>query len=165
MSKKLIIGRDPNLAYLLTYLLACLLAYLLGSALRWVEAGIRLQLDELKGIPELTLTQWILMANLDRDGTSISEVAQRLGISRQAAHQAIGELSKLTLLELIPDATDKRAKLSQLPARGRKMDDAVVQGIWAMEEGLKERIRSKNREALRVALEAMLQPIEPAIVF
>jgi hypothetical protein len=45
------------------------------------------------------------------------------------------------------------------------MDDAVVQGIWAIEEGLKERIGSKNSEALRVALEAMLQPIEPAIVF
>jgi DNA-binding MarR family transcriptional regulator len=149
MSKKLTIGQDPNLAYLL------------GSGLRWVEAGSRLQLDELKGIPELTLTQWMLMANLDRDGTSISEVARRLGVSRQAAHQAIGELSKLNLLEVIPDATDKRAKLAQLSARGRKMDDAVVQGIWAIEEGLKERIGSKNSEALRVALEAMLQPVEP----
>jgi DNA-binding MarR family transcriptional regulator len=149
MSKKLTIGQDPNFAYLL------------GSGLRWVEAGSRLQLDELKGIPELTLTQWMLMANLDRDGTSISEVARRLGVSRQAAHQTIGELSKLKLLEVIPDATDKRAKLAQLSAGGRKMDDAVVQGIWAIEEGLKERIGSKNSEALRVALEAMLQPVEP----
>jgi hypothetical protein len=45
MSKKLTIGQDPNLAYLL------------GSALRCVEWGSRLQLDELKGIPDLTLTQ------------------------------------------------------------------------------------------------------------
>jgi DNA-binding MarR family transcriptional regulator len=149
MSRKLTIGKDPNLAYLL------------GSALRWVEAGIRQQLDELKGIPELTLTQWMLMASLDRDGTSISEVARRLGVSRQAAHQAIGELSKLKLLELVPDDTDKRARLARLSKQGRKMDDAVVKGIWAMEEGLKERIGSKNSEALRIALEAMLQPLEP----
>ncbi len=59
----------------------------------------------------LTLFHTALIANLDIEGTRITTLAQRAGISKQAMGQLVVELSKRGYIQRQPDPKDKRATL------------------------------------------------------
>lgn len=52
-----------------------------------------------------------LFPHIDLEGTRLTELARRLGISKQAVGQLVDELEDMGTLERIPDPADGRAKL------------------------------------------------------
>jgi len=70
-----------------------------------------------------------------------SELAARLGISKQALNHLLGQLQKLGYLERRPDADDLRSKRVAVTPRGRSairvIRDAVaeLEDIWAEQLG------------------------------
>ncbi|HBC09003.1 MAG TPA: hypothetical protein DC046_15695, partial [Rhodospirillaceae bacterium] len=86
------------------------LGALLVRAFRWFEEGLASDPDT-SHLPRLSGTQFMTLASLDDDGTSIAELARRVGVTRQAMHQQIGEMEKAALVELVDSATDRRVKL------------------------------------------------------
>ncbi len=129
------------------------LAFLLLDRFRWFQRSLRSRLD-LKGVPEMTIPQILILPNLDADGTRISELARRVGVSRQAVHQTLGELADLGLLEVVADPTHGRAKLARLTDRGRKIDRDALKVIARLERDLARRIGKRNLASLHRALEA-----------
>lgn len=93
------------------------------------------------------------MANLDAGGTRTAELARRLGVSRQAAHQTVRELVDMGFVEQQPDSKNASAKLVCLTSVGeRNVHDAFA--IFAeLEATLKQRLGTKDVCALRRALE------------
>jgi DNA-binding MarR family transcriptional regulator len=92
------------------------LGLLLLDAFRWMDASLRTSLQS-RGWPDVTPAQSLLMANLDGTGTRTAELARRMGVSRQAAHQTVRELEKLGLVEQREDPSNASAKLVQLKGR------------------------------------------------
>jgi len=126
---------------------------LLLRGYRWFEDGLLSRLDA-AGWPELTRAHSLVFAHLDLDGTRASELARRIGISRQAVHQTVGELVELGLLEVVPDPTSRRAKLVVLTPLGKETVRSGHAIFQELEDALGERIGRRRVTELRRALEA-----------
>lgn len=62
------------------------------------------------GLETLSQTHLDLFPHIDFEGTSITEIAHRKGVSKQAMSKLVGEMVDMELLELKSDPKDARAK-------------------------------------------------------
>lgn len=72
-----------------------------------------------------------LLPHVDLEGTRATEIARRLGVSKQAAGQLIDELVAMGQLERVSDPRDARAKLVRFTTRGRR---AMLEGLGVLGE-------------------------------
>src|SRR5689334_24302588 len=64
-----------------------------------------------RGYAGLTLFHTALIANLDLEGTRITTLAERAGVTKQAMGQLVGELEERGFVKRLPVPDDKRASL------------------------------------------------------
>ncbi|MGH3136747.1 MAG: MarR family winged helix-turn-helix transcriptional regulator [Gaiellaceae bacterium] len=126
---------------------------LLLRGFRWFEDGLLSQLDE-AGWPEVTRAHSLVFAHLDQAGTRPSELAKRIGISRQAVNQTLGELVELGLVEIVPDPASRRSKLVVLTPAGKTTVGSAHAVFLELEDALGDRIGRTNVTELRRVLEA-----------
>lgn len=129
------------------------LAALLVRAFRWFEEGLA-QDPETAHLPRLSGTQFMTLASLDGDGTSIAELARRVGVTRQAMHQQIGEMERAALVSLVDSEQDRRVKLVKLSLLGRTLDQKAAAAIGDLEKELARRIGKDAVAGLRAHLAA-----------
>ncbi|WP_327668608.1 MULTISPECIES: MarR family winged helix-turn-helix transcriptional regulator [unclassified Streptomyces] len=129
------------------------LPQLLGDARRWFEDGLLAAL-EAQGVAPITHTQMQLFAMLDADGTTVSELARRMGVTRQTVHQAVRTLIDDGLLEQAPDPASARQRLVRRTAEGRRAHERARRALDGLEARLAERIGEEALGGLRAALEA-----------
>lgn len=60
-----------------------------------------------------------LFPHIDLEGTRLTELARRLGVSKQATAQWVDELQAFGVLEKVPDPNDGRARLIRFSEEGR----------------------------------------------
>jgi len=129
------------------------LAALLLEGFRWFDRGLLAQLEQ-EGWPDLRAVHSLLFAHLDLEsGTRTSELARRMGVSRQAAHQTVGELRAMGLVELRDDPTNASARLVTLTDRGRENVAAARRAFEALEAELGARLGQRAATELRDVLE------------
>ena len=126
---------------------------LLLRGFRWFEDGLLSRLDE-AGWPQITRAHSLVFAHLDREGTRPSELAHRIGISRQAVNQTLGELVELGLVELAPDPASRRSKLVILTPTGKATVGSAHAIFAELEDALAGGIGRTSVTELRRALEA-----------
>jgi len=126
------------------------LSSLLTDAQRWVASVER---NSSGRSPGLARAHALVFAHLDSGGTRSSEIARRAGISRQAVGQTIAEMRRLGLVKLASDPTNRRARLVQPTAKGRKALQRAGTGSAAAERKLSRRIGPTRVKRLREALE------------
>ncbi len=85
-------------------------AQLLFKAARLLNDRAVMQLREATG-QDLRVAHTRLLPHIDLDGTRVTEIAQRVGVTKQAVSPLVDELVELGLLERVPDPADGRAKL------------------------------------------------------
>ncbi|WP_030562824.1 MarR family winged helix-turn-helix transcriptional regulator [Streptomyces aureocirculatus] len=129
------------------------LPQLLGAARNWFDEGLLAALAEAGAAP-VSPTQVQLFAVLDDRGTTVSELARRMGVTRQTAHQAVHGLITAGLLEQVPDPASARRRLIRRTREGRRAHRQAVLVLERLEEQLAERIGQEAADALRTALEA-----------
>ena len=129
------------------------LGQLLLRAFRWFDESL-LSVLHAAGWPELTRAHSLVFAHLDTGGTRTAELARRAGISRQAVHQTVQELQRLGLVSLIPDPTNRSAKLVVPTDRGRASIRVAKATLADLEGELAQRLGRQQIQALRQALEA-----------
>ncbi|MFI5489502.1 MarR family winged helix-turn-helix transcriptional regulator [Micromonospora echinaurantiaca] len=87
-------------------------------------AGFRTLIDDLhaelarQGHPELRPLHGFVLQAVGADGTTATELGQRLGISKQAAGKTVDRLVALGYLERADDPRDARRKLVRMTTRG-----------------------------------------------
>ncbi len=87
-------------------------------------AGFRTLIDDLhaelarQGHPDFRPVHGFVLQAVGVDGTTASELGQRLGVSKQAAGKTVDRLVALGYLERADDPTDARRKLVRLTDRG-----------------------------------------------
>lgn len=129
------------------------LPQLLGDARRWFEEGLLTAL-EAGGAAPVSPTQVQLFAALDDQGTTVSELARRMGVTRQTAHQAVHGLVAAGLLEQNPDPASARQRLIRRTGKGERAHRQAELILERLEEQLADRIGRAQADALRAALEA-----------
>ncbi|MFE9680655.1 MarR family transcriptional regulator [Streptomyces sp. NPDC006285] len=129
------------------------LPQLLLDARRWFEEALMATLEQ-AGMAPISPTQAQLFAALDTAGTTVSELARRMGVTRQTAHQAVHSLIGMGLLEQIPDPSSARRRLIRRTSRGADAHAEVVSLLAALEDELALRIGRRTVDSLRAALEA-----------
>ncbi|WP_438387987.1 MarR family winged helix-turn-helix transcriptional regulator [Actinopolyspora saharensis] len=126
---------------------------LLGEARRWFEEALSQSLERSGEVP-VSPPQIQLFAVLDEQGATVSELAQRTGVTRQTVHQAVHGLVDAGLLEQGPHPSSARQRLIRRTAEGERVHRRASAILAELEERLAERIGRGAVAALREALEA-----------
>lgn len=125
----------------------------------WLDEGLQKRLHD-AGWPDVSRAQSMVMLNVTSGNVRPAEIARSLGVSRQAVHVTIGQMTELGILTLIADPANGRNKLVQLTAFGEEMRRAAQQAMTAMLTTLEGRIGCDRLEALVDALVADWGPSE-----
>lgn len=104
---------------------------------------------------------WIgLLRYLTADGVRITELADRLGTTKQAVGQLVNELERAGYLERVPDPSDGRAKLVRMTDRGWGAWLAGLDALSALETALARDIGPDALQLLREHSGALLNALE-----
>jgi DNA-binding MarR family transcriptional regulator len=123
---------------------------LMTDAQRWLAAVEHANAGRGTGLAK---AQALVFAHIDDGGTRPAEIARRAGISRQAVGQTIARMREDGLVKLTNDPTNRRARLVQPTAKGRKAIQRSGTGSSAAERVLSRRIGAARVKSLREALE------------
>ncbi|MDL4815622.1 MarR family winged helix-turn-helix transcriptional regulator [Actinomadura opuntiae] len=130
---------------------------LLANARRWFDEALTEAMRD-TGEQPVSPPQVGLFAVLDDDGTTVSELARRMGVARQTVHQAVHGLVDAGLLEQVPDPGSARQRLIRRTTEGERIHRRALAVLDRLERTLAERIGAEKVEALRSALEAPWGP-------
>ena len=128
------------------------MALLLLNAFHWFEDQLLLRLPA-SGGPRLTQRQALLLARVPADGRRPADIARAMGISRQAAHQVLKELTKLGLVQLGNDPSSGRSRLVRRTVKGMRVHEEVRGIVAEFEQRLADRIGPRNAAMFRETLE------------
>ncbi|MFE9995009.1 MarR family winged helix-turn-helix transcriptional regulator [Streptomyces avermitilis] len=121
------------------------------EAKRWFDDALLASMGA-AGEQPVSIAQGAVFAVLDDEGTSISELARRIGITRQTAHQAVHGLIGMGLLEQVPDPASARSSLVRTTAEGTRVHQRAQTALALIEQVLADRIGADAATALRRAL-------------
>ena len=129
------------------------LARLLLNRFRWFDQALLIRLHDRLGV-RLTSAQSLLFATLPVGGARQSDLARRLGVSRQAVNELVGGLEQQGLVEVVPDPDSGRAKLVRPTTQGRETIEVALGTSAQLEAELRARIGDRKVDQLGVAREA-----------
>lgn len=126
-------------------------AQLLFRCARRVDALAVGRIREALGLSTLRTAHTALFPHIDLDGTRPTEVARRLGVSKQAVGPLLDELVEMGVLEKVGDPSDGRARLVRFVGGGAALVDGLER-LRGIEAELAEGIGPAHFAALHAAL-------------
>src|SRR4051812_49203336 len=93
---------------------------LLFKAARLVDEESVRRVAAVEGAPRLRRSHTALLPHIDVEGTRISELARRLGVSKQAVSELIDDLEAAGVVKRSTDPDDARARRVAFTPRGRQ---------------------------------------------
>ncbi len=124
-----------------------------------VDAG-----NELTRPLGLTGARWQVMGaiDLERRSLTVSQIARKMGLTRQSVQRIVNELVKDSFLELIDNPRDRRAKLVGLTGKGEitmtEVDAAQALWINALSEDIAATEIRSALSLVREIVERLLSP-------
>lgn len=100
------------------------------------------------------------LSNLDTRGTRIGVIANRAGVSRQAAGQMLRDIERCGYIEFRASPADARATMVHFTARGRRLLDTVLVLVEEIEGRFAE-VCPDDFDRLRIALRQIADVIDP----
>lgn len=138
---------------------------LIGALLRipWeaVRARMLTRLHEY-GFDDLELAHFTVFRYPSPDGARPSELAARLGISKQSLNYLLRELERLGYLERRPDPDDLRGKRIAVTPRGRSAVKVIRTAVTELEREWAEQLGERRFSQLRSLLVELNELIRPA---
>ncbi len=123
------------------------------------ERGIA-RMRERSGFENLRASHMALFPHIDLEGTRLTVLAERLGVSKQAVGQLVDDLEEMGAVERSRDPKDGRAKLIRFVLEG---EGSLIEGMKVL-GGLDEEIESilgrMRAELIRESLAMMLAWLE-----
>jgi DNA-binding MarR family transcriptional regulator len=110
------------------------------------------------GFPDIRVSHGYVFQHLIEGSPTVSELAERLGMTQQGASKAVLELEQLGYVERHPDAHDSRVRRVRLTDRGHDCVRAGRKARRALEKQVKLEVGERAIKAAReVLLEALKQ--------
>lgn len=118
---------------------------------RWVEEHV-LEKAESNGYGDITPAMNRLYAHLGGRTLTLSELARRLSISRQAVHKMAQEGIAAGYVEMLSSPTDARVKLLRFSDKGRAMAASATGALEELEVGLAREIGEAQLNRIKTLL-------------
>ncbi len=104
------------------------------------------------GHTSVRVSHFALVRNMDPDGTRITVLARRAGMTKQAMGQLVRELTLLGYVELWQDRTDRRAKLVTYTEKGRRLAGDAARVVADVHAEFKRALGKGGMKSLRKLL-------------
>ena len=149
-------SRQPSLQEIGSNPSQCLdgmsLAQLVGRADLWFSKKLlaALEASDHKGFGNSDI---LMLANLNCVRTFPSELARRIGVSRQAVYKMLKNLEKKGIVALETDSERRNSKVIVITPEGERMIRDAMALLKGIEEELSENLTPKAVEQLRAILE------------
>lgn len=98
-----------------------------------------------------------VFAHIDREGTRLTELAQRANITPQAMGELVDDLELRGYVMRRPDPDDRRAKLITLTSTGTAAVEAALRTIAGIERRLNQQYGESRMSELRSILRGIIQ--------
>ena len=102
-----------------------------------------------------------VFANIDREGTRLTVLAQRANMTPQAMGELVDDLERMGYLRRRPHPDDRRAKLIVLTPKGRRCIDAGLATIARIERALEAKLGPRRLRELQRGLEQIIEEWPP----
>jgi DNA-binding MarR family transcriptional regulator len=136
-------------------------AVLLRRALAVIDAVVPQRLAE-RGHSAIRTAHGPVFQNLDSGGTTVSVLAQRAGMTKQAMAELVQYLEGHGYVRRTPNPNDARAKLVQLTDTGRDVVAVVQELVPQMERQLLQALGTSRWREMRVDLVRIREIFDPA---
>ena len=110
---------------------------------------------------DVTVAQARLAQRIAEDGTRLTELADRAGVTKQTASLLVAALEREGLVERVPDPEDGRARLIRLSARGREAAQRAMEVVIGVEGEWTAHLGPELTERLREALVRLREVTDP----
>ena len=121
-----------------------------------VEAELARRLAE-RGFDDLRPSSAPVFQHIAPEGSRLSELADRAGVTRQSLAEQITALERSGYIERLPDPADRRARIITLTDRGWKAVDTGLSIIADIESGWARDLGPRKHAALTDALEKVAE--------
>lgn len=115
-----------------------------------------------RGYAEFQPTFTALLAHVDTEGTTISELARRIGTTRQAVSQLAQSVEAAGLIERLPHPDDGRSIIVRHTDAGRKILLDALDVMAGIEDDYRHQIGADDVAELKRVLARLLEEIDPA---
>ena len=110
---------------------------------------------------DVTVAQARLAQRIADEGTRLTELADRAGVTKQTASLLVAALEREGLVERVPDPADGRARLIQLSSRGRQAAQRAMEVVIGVEGEWTAHLGPELTERLREALVRLREVNDP----
>jgi DNA-binding MarR family transcriptional regulator len=100
----------------------------------------------------LRSSQLRLLSMTPADGMRVTDLAERVGMTKQALGEFANDLEARGLLETVRDPADKRVRILRPTPRGRKAVEASQSVIGELEREWRRRLGARKWDQLRTLL-------------
>lgn len=137
-------------------------AQLLFRAARLLNESALERVRRETGIASIRAAHTTLLPHLDFTGVRLTDLAERLGVTKQATFQLVEELEAHGLVEKRDDPADRRAKLIRFSKKGERALLDGLRVLGELERELEAAIGPERFAALHDALAHLLPVLESA---
>lgn len=120
---------------------------LLGRS-SWFEERV-LEKARIHGYDHVTPSMSRMFGHMGSRPVGISDLARRLGVSRQAAHKTATEATQLGLAEFVPDPDHARIVRLQFTQAGWAMSAQAAKDFEEVEAALRKRLGTRSLNELK----------------
>ncbi|MGW5453987.1 MarR family winged helix-turn-helix transcriptional regulator [Nocardia sp. NPDC003979] len=118
-----------------------------------VQAGVAAA-----GFPDVRPTHGFAFVRMAPDGATVGEIAEHLGVTKQAASQLVDELVTKGYVERNPHPRDARARLITLTDRGWACTRAADAALGKLTENWSETLGAGDLDQVRDVLARVVAP-------
>ena len=111
-------------------------------------------------LPELKQSHLDLFPYIDFEGTSISEIAKRKGVSKQSVSKLVQEMVRMRILFLKTDSKDSRSKLVFFKTSGPFAIQKGFEALVSIDHSLAEHLGEKSYTSLLKKVSELLEILE-----
>jgi DNA-binding MarR family transcriptional regulator len=115
-----------------------------------------------RGYPGLRSTHTTLLSNIDLAGSSVTEAAERAGITKQAVGRLASDLEETGYIQIETDPQDARVRVLKLTAQGSKLMHDSLDVMVELERRYANMIGDKSLTAILRGLSAFVAHNEKA---
>jgi DNA-binding MarR family transcriptional regulator len=110
-----------------------------------------------RGFPDARVAHAAVLANLELCGSTVTEIASRALLPKQAISKMVLELEEFGYLERSRHDTDGRAVVVRFTRKGRKLMTATFDVIASIEDAAQARLGPRRYSSLRLSLLLLLE--------
>ncbi|WP_017462363.1 MarR family winged helix-turn-helix transcriptional regulator [Dyella ginsengisoli] len=114
-----------------------------------------------RGFDDIRAAHSAVFRHIDADGTRLTVLAERAGMTKQSMAYLVDALSQAGYLATTPDPHDGRARRVRLTRRGEQAMTALLELSADFEQRLAARLGVARMKRLRTLLEELATVVEP----